>query len=83
MIQVIRTLLPLVLLFGGFVVGQTAEKDKGLGDGHDGNRASITHLIDLYDDRGKQIKSADAQPRPVSMRNTCGKCHDYDTMAAG
>ena len=83
MIQVIRTLLPLVLLFGGFAVSQAAEKDKGLGDGHDGNRASITHLIELWDDRGKQIKSADAQPRPVSMRNTCGKCHDYDTMAAG
>ena len=83
MIQVIRTLLPLVLLSGAFAFGQAQEKTKGHGDGHDGNRTSITHLIELWDDKNKQIKSTDAQPRPVSMRNTCGKCHDYDTMAAG
>ena len=82
MIQVIRTLLPLVLVFGAFALGQAAEKGKGFGDGHDGNRASVTHLIDLFDDKGDQIKLA-IQPRPISMRNTCGKCHDYDTMAAG
>ena len=82
MIQVIRTLLLLVLVFGAFALGQAAEKGKGFGDGHDGNRASVTHLIDLFDDKGDQIKLA-IQPRPISMRNTCGKCHDYDTMAAG
>ena len=82
MIQVIRTLLPLVLVFGAFALGQAAEKGKGFGDGHDGNRASVTHLIDLFDDKGDQIKSA-IQPRPISMRNTCGKCHDYDAIAAG
>ena len=82
MIQVIRTLLPLVLVFGAFALAQAAEKGKGFGDGHDGNRASVTHLIDLFDDNGDQIKSA-IQPRPISMRNTCGKCHDYDAIAAG
>ena len=82
MIQVIRTLLLLVLVFGAFALGQAAEKGKGFGDGHDGNRASVTHLIDLFDDKGDQIKLG-IQPRPISMRNTCGKCHDYDTMAAG
>ena len=82
MIQVIRTLLPLVLVFGAFALAQAAEKGKGFGDGHDGNRASVTHLIDLFDDKGDQIKSA-IQPRPISMRYTCGKCHDYDAMAAG
>ena len=82
MIQVIRTLLPLVLVFGACALVQAAEKGKGFGDGHDGNRASVTHLIDLFDDKGDQIKSS-IQPRPISMRNTCGKCHDYDTMAAG
>ena len=82
MIQVIRTLLPLVLVFGACALAQAAEKGKGFGDGHDGNRASVTHLIDLFDDKGDQIKSS-IQPRPISMRNTCGKCHDYDAIAAG
>ena len=82
MIQVIRTLLPLVLVFGAFALAQAAEKGKGFGDGHDGNRASVTHLIDLFDDKG--IRSSRLiQPRPISMRNTCGKCHDYDAIAAG
>ena len=79
----IRTSLPSVLLFGAVALGQAAEEGKGLGDGHDGNRASITHLIDLYDENDVQIKATDRQPRPVSMRVTCGKCHDYDTIATG
>jgi len=83
MIQVIRTLLPLVLVFGAFALGQAAEKGKGFGDGHDGNRASITHLIELFDENDIQIKATDPLPRPVSMRVTCGSCHDYDTIATG
>ena len=79
----IRTSLPSVLLFGAVALGQAAEEGKGLGDGHDGNRASITHLIDLFDENDVQIKATDRQPRPVSMRVTCGKCHDYDTIATG
>jgi len=83
MIQVIRTLLPSVLVFVAFALGQAAETGKGFGDGHDGNRTSITHLIDLFDEKDVQIKATDRQPRPVSMRVTCGKCHDYDTIATG
>ena len=83
MIQIIRTLLSLTLLAGAFALGQAAEKGKGLGDGHDGNRTSITHLITLYDEAGLPIKATDKQPRPISMRNTCGECHDYDKMATG
>ncbi|MDP6794172.1 MAG: hypothetical protein QF721_02835 [Verrucomicrobiota bacterium] len=83
MSSVIRTSLLSALLFGAVAFGQAAEEGKGLGDGHDGNRASITHLIELFDENDVQIKETDRQPRPVSMRVTCGKCHDYDTIATG
>ena len=83
MSPVIRTSLPLVLLLGAVTIGQAAEEGKGLGDGHDGNRASITHLIELFDENDVQIKVTDRQTRPVSMRVTCGKCHDYNTIATG
>ena len=83
MIQIIRALLSLTLLAGTLSLGQAAEKGKGLGDGHDGNLTSIAHLIDLYDESGLPIKATDKQPRPISMRNTCGECHDYDKMATG
>ena len=35
------------------------------------------------DENDVQIKATDRQARPVSMRVTCGKCHDYDTIASG
>ena len=62
---------------------RAAEKGKGLGDGHDGNRSSISHVITLYDEKDVEIKPNVSQPRPISMRNTCGKCRDYDAMASG
>ena len=57
MIQIIRSLLSFTLLAGALALGQAAEKGKGLGDGHDGNRTSITHLITLYDESGLPIKA--------------------------
>ena len=72
-----------VLVAGAPVTVRSAEKGKGLGDGHDGSRAAITHLISLFDESGLAIKVTDKQPRPVSMRKTCGECHNYDQIAAG
>ena len=83
MSPVIRISLPLLLLLSSVANGQAAEEGRGLGDGHDGNRTSITHLIELFDENDVQIKATDRQARPVSMRVTCGKCHDYDTIASG
>jgi len=82
-IRSIRALCFLVLLAGGVVSAKAAEKGKGLGDGHDGSLAAITHLISLYDEKGIAIKATDKQSRPVSMRKTCGECHNYDEIAAG
>jgi len=82
-IRSIRALCFLVLLAGGGVSSKSAEKGKGLGDGHDGSLAAITHLISLYDEKGIAIKATDKQPRPVSMLKTCGECHNYEEIAAG
>ena len=83
MIQIIRTSMSLMLLACVITLGRSAENGKGLGDGHDGNRTSISHVITLYDEKDVEIKPTVSQPRPISMRNTCGKCHDYDAMATG
>ena len=64
MVRIIRTLLPLLLVFGAVALGQAAETGKGFGDGHDGNRASTTHLIKLFDENDIQIKATDPLPRP-------------------
>ena len=82
-IRTIRITVFWVLLAGGLVSPRAAEAGKGLGDGHDGNRAAITHLISLYDEKGIPIKATDQQPRPMSMRKTCGECHNYDEIAVG
>ena len=47
----------MTLLASPLALGQAAEKGKGLGDGHDGNRTSITHLITLFDEAGLPILS--------------------------
>jgi len=55
----------------------------GLGDGDDGNRSGPVHVITLFDDMGRAIDPAAENPRPVSLKNTCGKCHDYATISGG
>lgn len=63
--------------------GRAATGDQGLGDGDDGNRSTPVHVITLFDDLGREIDPAAENPRPVSMRHTCGQCHNYDTIAGG
>lgn len=74
-----------ILLFGLLSLSSPldAQVSNGLGDGNDGNRSGPVHLITLYDAEGLEIKATDARPRPVSMRQTCGQCHDYDRISAG
>ncbi len=64
----------------------------------DGSRAKAVHRIDPYGHvnpfpdedpvDGKPLKPAKIDPNakpvmPVSMKNTCGQCHDYDKIRAG
>src|SRR6185437_10978733 len=56
------------------------------------SRTPFVHNIPLRDTDGYVIsmplsvqdgKWVDAKGKPVSMPDTCGKCHDYDTMSKG
>lgn len=58
-------------------------EEKLLGEGNDGNRSKPVHLFELYDDAGMQIRAADTNPKPFSMKQTCGKCHDYEKISSG
>jgi len=54
-----------------------------IGQGNDGNRSGPVHVMELFDDNGKQIRAKDADPKPFSTRKTCGECHDYEKIAMG
>jgi len=49
----------------------------------DGSRAPAVHRIALYDVDGEKIGVDDEQVLPFSTRSTCGRCHDYETIASG
>ncbi len=40
------------------------------------------HWIDLYDDDNQRVDPIE-NPRPYSPEKTCGRCHDYKTIAHG
>lgn len=60
-----------------------AEEAERLGDGNDGNRSTPAHVIELLDETGVQIRAGSEKPQPFSIRQTCGKCHDYEAIARG
>jgi hypothetical protein len=48
-----------------------------------GSRSSYVHWIELYDAEHNKIDPDDPFSAPYSPAVTCGKCHEYQTMAAG
>ncbi|MCA9248211.1 MAG: hypothetical protein KDA42_13880 [Planctomycetales bacterium] len=48
-----------------------------------GSRSQYVHWIELYDANFNEIDPAAEHPAPYSPRKTCGRCHDYDTIACG
>lgn len=49
----------------------------------DGGRNTPVHKLDLRDEFGDKIDPGSPTALPVSTRNTCGQCHDYETIAGG
>lgn len=49
----------------------------------DGGRNSPVHRLALKDEAGDAISPGDPNALPVSTRQTCGQCHDYDKIASG
>ncbi len=49
----------------------------------DGGRNTPVHRLALKDGYGDTISPGDPGALPVSTRQTCGQCHDYDAIASG
>ncbi len=54
-----------------------------LGDQSDGSRAVPVHLIGLFDEDGEKILPDDKLVMPLSTKQTCGACHDYNSISGG
>jgi len=71
-----------LLVLSGFFCGVCAGAKK-LGDISDGSRAESVHKINLYDSEGNKITAGDEPAMAFSTKQTCGVCHDYDTIKTG
>lgn len=60
-----------------------AAEEELIGEGNDGNRSAPVHVFELFDVNGQPIRAADKDPKPFSLKQTCGKCHDYEKIASG
>lgn len=49
----------------------------------DGNRTLPVHLIPLHDEFDEPIIPTGTHLLPFSSRNTCGPCHEYETIQGG
>lgn len=49
----------------------------------DGSRTRAVHLFPLLDEQNHKIVPGAGTAPPVSMRMTCGQCHDYEAIQSG
>ena len=49
----------------------------------DGGRNTPVHKLALKDEFNDKIIPGSSRALPVSTRNTCGMCHDYETISGG
>lgn len=54
-----------------------------IGDIKSGNMGGEVHIINLYDHQDFITWPAGEPQNPFSLRITCGKCHDYETISRG
>ncbi|RMF44812.1 MAG: hypothetical protein D6753_01635, partial [Planctomycetota bacterium] len=47
------------------------------------NQSGYVHWIDLYDANNSRIDPSAENPPPYSPEKTCGRCHEYETIAHG
>lgn len=72
-----------LILASGMPAWAGAAQEALIGEGNDGNRSAPVHVFELFDEEGRQIRPGDANAKPFSLRQTCGKCHDYEKIASG
>ncbi|RKY11771.1 MAG: hypothetical protein DRP65_03290 [Planctomycetota bacterium] len=54
-----------------------------IGDIKSGNMGGEVHIINLYDHQDFITWPGGEPQNPFSLRITCGKCHDYETISRG
>ncbi len=60
-----------------------AQEQEWIGDRDDGSRAIPVHTIPLIDEEGMELSPDDEFPVPFSVKQTCGKCHQYERITQG
>ncbi|MEM9587961.1 MAG: hypothetical protein AAGA03_11835 [Planctomycetota bacterium] len=63
------------------VIWSTVDAADGSRFAHSDSDKRYLHYIDLYDHNNQRITPESDQP--YSVRNTCGRCHDYDAISHG
>jgi len=77
-----RTTLAIFLAVAiGAFCGAYAQDEPG--HDWDGSRATPVHRLPVLDEENEQILPTYRDPMPISMRNTCGPCHNYETVSSG
>jgi nitrate/TMAO reductase-like tetraheme cytochrome c subunit len=77
--RLLTTILPVFL--GVAALAAAAETD--VERPWDGNKTTPVHRFNLMDENGEAILPAQPETAPLSVKQTCGSCHDYDTIAKG
>jgi hypothetical protein len=49
----------------------------------DGSNTTPLHRLKLLDEENQEILPSNPHAMPFSAKNTCGTCHDYDTVSSG
>jgi hypothetical protein len=75
--------LKILILALGLPAWTVAAQTELIGEGNDGNRSAPVHVFELYDEEGRLIRPGDENPKPFSIKQTCGKCHNYAKIASG
>ncbi|MBF0198198.1 MAG: hypothetical protein HQL32_10830 [Planctomycetes bacterium] len=64
--------------------GQASGKDNTrVADIHDGSLSGRIHHINLYNEKGEQIKPSSNYDQPYSPKQTCGHCHNVEEISSG
>lgn len=76
---VFATLLAAMLLGLGTATPVVAQSKYASSDSMSG----YVHIIDLYDESNNRIDPTAENAKPYSPEKTCGRCHDFKTIAHG
>ncbi len=77
--RLLTTILPVFLGIAAMAAAAEGEAERQW----DGNKSIPVHRFNLMDENGEAILPAQPETGPVSVKQTCGACHDYATIAKG